>query len=72
MSIPRDLERAWRFAERLETGAVGVNVNDTTRIAGAVRRLETFGRRRELGPEGLMAFREPKHIKLRLRGLAAR
>jgi succinate-semialdehyde dehydrogenase/glutarate-semialdehyde dehydrogenase len=25
-----DLERAWVFAEQVEVGAVGVNVNDTT------------------------------------------
>jgi acyl-CoA reductase-like NAD-dependent aldehyde dehydrogenase len=28
----RDLERAWSFAERLENGAVGINVNDTTEL----------------------------------------
>ncbi len=28
----RDLERAWSFAERLQSGAVGINVNDTTEL----------------------------------------
>ena len=28
----RDLERAWAFAEAIEAGAVGVNVNDTTEL----------------------------------------
>jgi succinate-semialdehyde dehydrogenase / glutarate-semialdehyde dehydrogenase len=62
-----DLERAWRFAEKLETGAVGINVNDTTELQAPFggRKLSRLGR--ELGPEGLVAFREPKHIRMRLR-----
>ncbi len=28
----RDLERAWSFAERLQSRAVGINVNDTTEL----------------------------------------
>jgi succinate-semialdehyde dehydrogenase/glutarate-semialdehyde dehydrogenase len=27
-----DLDRGWCFAEKLETGAVGINVNDTTEL----------------------------------------
>jgi acyl-CoA reductase-like NAD-dependent aldehyde dehydrogenase len=63
----RDLDRAWRFAERLETGAVGVNVNDTTELQAPFGGWKLSGVGRELGPEGLMAFRETKHIKIRLR-----
>jgi succinate-semialdehyde dehydrogenase / glutarate-semialdehyde dehydrogenase len=63
----RDLDRAWRFAERLETGAVGVNINDTTELQAPFGGWKLSGVGRELGPEGLMAFRESKHIKIRLR-----
>ena len=62
-----DLERAWAFAEKLEFGAVGVNVNDTTELQAPFGGWKLSGLGRELGPEGLMAFRETKHIKLRLR-----
>lgn len=63
----RDLERAWKFAERLETGAVGVNINDTTELQAPFGGWKLSGVGRELGPEGLMAFRESKHIKIRMR-----
>jgi len=63
----RDLERAWSFAERLETGAVGVNINDTTELQAPFGGWKLSGMGRELGPEGLMAFRETKHIKMRMR-----
>src|SRR5208283_6184540 len=56
----RDLERAWSFAERLECGAVGVNVNDTTELQAPFGGWKLSGLGRELGPEGLMAFRECK------------
>jgi succinate-semialdehyde dehydrogenase / glutarate-semialdehyde dehydrogenase len=62
-----DLERAWAFAERLETGAVGVNINDTTELQAPFGGWKLSGVGRELGPEGLMAFRESKHIKIRMR-----
>ena len=67
----RDLERAWSFAERLECGAVGVNVNDTTELQAPFGGWKLSGLGRELGPEGLMAFRETKHIKIRLRSRPA-
>ena len=61
-----DLERAWLIAERLEAGAVGVNVNDTTELQAPFGGWKMSGIGRELGPEGLHAFLEKKHIKLRL------
>ena len=67
----RDLERAWSFAERLECGAVGVNVNDTTELQAPFGGWKLSGLGRELGPEGLMAFRETKHIKIRVRSRSA-
>jgi succinate-semialdehyde dehydrogenase/glutarate-semialdehyde dehydrogenase len=63
----RDLERAWIFAEGLETGAVGVNINDTTELQAPFGGWKLSGVGREIGPEGLMAFRESKHIKIRMR-----
>jgi acyl-CoA reductase-like NAD-dependent aldehyde dehydrogenase len=63
----QDLERAWSFAERLETGAVGVNINDTTELQAPFGGWKLSGVGRELGPEGLMAYRETKHIKIRFR-----
>jgi succinate-semialdehyde dehydrogenase/glutarate-semialdehyde dehydrogenase len=63
----RDLERAWVFAEKVESGAVAVNVNDTSELQAPFGGWKLSGVGRELGPEGLMAFRETKHIKIRLR-----
>jgi succinate-semialdehyde dehydrogenase / glutarate-semialdehyde dehydrogenase len=62
-----DLDRAWAFAERLETGAVGVNINDTTELQAPFGGWKLSGLGRELGAEGLLAFRESKHIKIRVR-----
>jgi succinate-semialdehyde dehydrogenase / glutarate-semialdehyde dehydrogenase len=67
----RDLERAWSFAERLECGAVGVNVNDTTELQAPFGGWKLSGLGRELGTEGLMAFRETKHIRIRVRSRSA-
>jgi acyl-CoA reductase-like NAD-dependent aldehyde dehydrogenase len=61
-----DLDRAWSFAEHLEVGGVGVNVNDTTELQAPFGGWKLSGLGRELGSEGLMTFREPKHIRIRL------
>ncbi|MFX7804626.1 aldehyde dehydrogenase family protein, partial [Acinetobacter baumannii] len=62
-----DLERAWSVAERVEAGAVGVNVNDTSELQAPFGGWKLSGIGRELGPEGIEAFREKKHIKMRVR-----
>jgi acyl-CoA reductase-like NAD-dependent aldehyde dehydrogenase len=62
----RDLDRAWSFAERLESGGIGVNVNDTTELQAPFGGWKLSGLGRELGSEGVMAFRESKHIRIRL------
>lgn len=67
----RDLERAWSFAERIEAGAIGVNVNDTTELQAPFGGWKMSGMGRELGREGLEAFRESKHIKMRVRNRLA-
>jgi succinate-semialdehyde dehydrogenase/glutarate-semialdehyde dehydrogenase len=63
-----DLERAWRLAEKIEAGAVGVNVNDTSELQAPFGGWKMSGIGRELGREGIEAFREIKHLKIRLRG----
>ena len=65
-----DLETAWALAERLEFGAVGVNVNDTSELQAPFGGWKMSGFGRELGPEGLMTFLEQKHLKIRLRAPA--
>ncbi|MEM6739850.1 MAG: aldehyde dehydrogenase family protein [Pseudomonadota bacterium] len=67
----RDLERLWSLAERLEFGAVGVNVNDTSELQAPFGGWKRSGLGRELGPEGLDAYLEPKHLKIRLRDALA-
>jgi succinate-semialdehyde dehydrogenase/glutarate-semialdehyde dehydrogenase len=62
-----DLERAWAFAERVEAGAVGVNVNDTTELQAPFGGWKLSGLGRELGREGLMTCLESKHLRLRVR-----
>jgi succinate-semialdehyde dehydrogenase/glutarate-semialdehyde dehydrogenase len=62
-----DLERGWSLAEKIEAGAVGVNVNDTSDLQAPFGGWKMSGMGRELGPEGLEAFLEKKHIKLRMK-----
>lgn len=62
-----DLERLWAIADRLEFGAVGVNVNDTSELQAPFGGWKMSGVGRELGPEGLEAFLEPKHLKIRVK-----
>lgn len=62
-----DLERAWSLAEHIEAGAVGVNVNDTSELQAPFGGWKMSGIGRELGREGIEAYRESKHIKMRLR-----
>lgn len=60
----RDLERCLRIAERLEAGGVGVNVNDVTELQAPFGGWKESGFGRELGPEGLQACLELKHIRI--------
>lgn len=64
-----DLELAWALADRLEFGAVGINVSDTSELQAPFGGWKLSGFGRELGPEGLDAFLEPKHIKMRVNPL---
>ena len=62
-----DLERAWSIAERLDFGAIGVNVNDTSELQAPFGGWKMSGFGRELGPEGLDTYLQSKHLKIRLR-----
>lgn len=61
----RDLDRALYVAERLEFGGVGVNVNDVTELEAPFGGWKESGLGRELGPEGLEAYLELKHIRIK-------
>jgi acyl-CoA reductase-like NAD-dependent aldehyde dehydrogenase len=61
-----DLERVWLLAEQLDFGAVGINVNDTSELQAPFGGWKMSGVGRELGPEGLMPYLEPKHLKMKL------
>ena len=65
----RDLERAWGFAEQVQAGAVGVNVNDTTELQAPFGGWKLSGLGRELGPEGLMTYLQTRHLRVRVRPL---
>ena len=64
-----NLEQAWALADRLEFGAVGINVSDTSELQAPFGGWKMSGVGRELGPEGLSSFLEPKHIKMRVNPL---
>ena len=66
-----NLERAWAIADQLAFGAVGINVNDTSELQAPFGGWKLSGFGRELGPEGLEALLEPKHIKMRVNPLGA-
>lgn len=65
-----DLDRAWGLAERMEFGAIGVNVNDTSDLQAPFGGWKMSGFGRELGPEGLDSYLQPKHLKIKLRSVA--
>ena len=62
-----DLERARALAERIEAGAVGINVNDVTELQAPFGGWKLSGMGRELGPEGLHEYLQSRHIRMRVR-----
>lgn len=62
----RDLNRTLQVAESLEYGGVGININDVTELQAPFGGWKHSGVGRELGPEGLASFLEPKSIRIRL------
>ena len=65
-----DLERLWAISERLEFGGIGINVNDVSELQAPFGGWKMSGIGRELGPEGLDTYLEPKLIKMRVRSKA--
>ena len=61
------LERGWRFADQLEFGMVGVNVNDTTDLSAPFGGWKMSGFGSELGREGLLAYTRTRSIRMRMR-----
>jgi len=61
-----DLAKALRVAERLEFGGVGINVNDVTELESPFGGWKESGVGREMGREGLEAYLETKHIRIRV------
>jgi succinate-semialdehyde dehydrogenase/glutarate-semialdehyde dehydrogenase len=57
-----DLGRAWRVAEALEAGTVGINDAVPSTSQCPFGGMKESGLGRELGSEGLEAFLETKHI----------
>lgn len=57
-----NLNRAWRVAEALEAGTIGVNDSVPTTSQCPFGGMKQSGLGRELGSEGLDAFLETKHI----------
>ncbi len=60
------LERGWRFADRLDFGMVGVNVNDTTELSAPFGGWKLSGFGSELGREGLLAYTRSRSIRMRV------
>lgn len=60
-----DLETGWAIADSLEFGMVGVNVNDTSDLQAPFGGTKLSGMGRELGGEGLMAYLEPRLVRMR-------
>jgi len=57
-----DLGRAWRLAEGLDAGTIGINDSVPSTSNAPFGGMKESGQGRELGSEGLDAFLETKHI----------
>lgn len=65
-AFTRDLGRAFRLMESLETGMLGLNDGLPTATQAPFGGVKQSGWGRELGSEGLEAFLETKHVSLQL------
>jgi succinate-semialdehyde dehydrogenase/glutarate-semialdehyde dehydrogenase len=63
-AFTNDLSRAWRLAESLEAGTIGINDGVPSTSNCPFGGLKQSGWGRELGAEGIAAFLETKHISL--------
>lgn len=62
--LSKDLERAERVADRLRAGTIWINGYHTPHLEAPWGGFKQSGIGRELGPYGLSAFTEPKHINI--------
>jgi succinate-semialdehyde dehydrogenase/glutarate-semialdehyde dehydrogenase len=60
--MTRDIARAFRLAERIESGTLGINDGAPTTSNAPFGGVKQSGWGRELGSEGLDAFLETKHV----------
>jgi succinate-semialdehyde dehydrogenase / glutarate-semialdehyde dehydrogenase len=65
-AFTRDLRRAFRLMETIETGMLGLNDGVPTTSNCPFGGVKQSGWGRELGVEGLDAFLETKHVSLGL------
>ncbi len=63
-AFTNDLSRAWRLAESLEAGTIGINDGVPATSQCPFGGLKQSGLGRELGIEGLEAYLETKHISM--------
>ena len=61
-----DVEKGAKVAEELDFGGIGININDITELDAPFGGWKMSGIGRELGPEGLLAMTESKHVRTRL------
>lgn len=54
-------------ADRVEAGAVGINVNDIVELQAPFGGWKLSGLGRELGPEGIKTYLETRHVRMRVR-----
>jgi succinate-semialdehyde dehydrogenase/glutarate-semialdehyde dehydrogenase len=57
-----NLNRAWRLAEQIEAGTVGINDAVPSTSNCPFGGMKESGQGRELGIEGMEAFMETKHV----------
>ena len=62
----RDLKRALRVVERLETGMVGLNQGMVSNAGRAVRRHQAVRLRPRGRPEGIEEYLETKYVAINL------
>lgn len=59
-----DLNTAMYAAERIQSGGVGININDITDIRAPFGGMKMSGMGRELGQQGLDSYTEWKHVRV--------
>jgi succinate-semialdehyde dehydrogenase / glutarate-semialdehyde dehydrogenase len=60
----RDIKRAFRVIERLETGMVGLNQGMVSNAAAPFGGVKASGFGREGGPEGILEYLETKYVAM--------